>query len=51
MKQYHYSIVSRYLYMLDRQRLALIVGLQGAFGTKEYYTKKSVLILTNCTAR
>lgn len=50
-KLYHYEIVSRYLYILKRDKLALIVGLQGAFGAKEFYTKESVNTLVGCNAR
>lgn len=51
MKMYHYEVVARYLSILKRHRLSLIVGLQGAFGNKEYYTKESVNVLVACSAR
>ena len=50
-KEYHYEIVSRYLYMLSRDRLAFIVGLTGAMGNKQYYSRESIQILVNSKAR
>lgn len=49
-KSYHYETVSRYLYMLGKDKLAFIVGLNGAMGNKEYYTRDSIQIFVKSKA-
>jgi hypothetical protein len=50
MKQYHYEFVSDLLYRKGKSQIAFIVGLQGSFGKKEYYSKESILVLLNSKA-
>ena len=49
-KLYHYDFVADLLYRKGKPQIGLLVGLQGAFGKKEFYTKKSILILINSKA-
>ena len=44
-KQYHYEVVQRLIDMIiaktqKNNELSLIIGLQGAFGVKEWYLKE-----------
>jgi hypothetical protein len=50
MKQYHYEFVSNLLYRKGKPQIALLVGLQGSFGKKEYYLKETILTLLNSKA-
>jgi len=49
-KEYHYEIVSRYLYILGKSQIAFLVGLSGAMGNKQYYSRSSVQILVDSKA-
>lgn len=49
-KLYNYEFVSDLLYRKNKPQLGLIVGLQGSFGKKQYYTKESIINLINSNA-
>jgi len=45
MKQYHYSVVIRYIdiYYNAVNQITLLIGLAGAMGNKEFYDKETAL--------
>lgn len=49
-KEYHYETVSRYLYILGKSQIAFLVGMSGAMGNKQYYSRASVQVLVDSKA-